>query len=121
MDKRILVVDDEPDIVKVVAFRLKKKGYAVIVAVDGHEGLEKAEKEKPDLILLDLQLPGMNGEEVCAKIRSNQNLKQIPIIFLTASQSVNVKDKAKQLGANDYLIKPFTPEDLFAKVAKHIK
>lgn len=121
MAKRILVIDDEPDIRRVVEFRLKKQGYEVISAGDGKEGFNLAKQEKPDLIFLDLRLPKMSGEEVCLKLKSDEELKKIPVVFLTASQVKGVADKTKEYGAQGYLIKPFAPEDLFAAVEKHIK
>ncbi len=120
MAKRILVIDDEPDILKVVDFRLKKAGYDVITAIDGQEGLDLAKKERPDLIFLDLCLPKVSGEDVCERLKSDEEFKEIPIVFLTASQALRVAEKAKKFGAQDYLIKPFTPEDLLAKVKKYI-
>ncbi|MFC1571396.1 response regulator [Candidatus Margulisiibacteriota bacterium] len=121
MSKRVLVVDDEPDILKVVTFRLKKEGYEVITAVDGQEGLDFAKSKKPDLILLDLRLPKMNGDEVCKLIKADEQIKHIPVIFITASQQSDVGEMAKEFCAQDYIVKPFTPEELFAKVRQYLK
>jgi DNA-binding response OmpR family regulator len=118
--KRVLIVDDEPDILKTVIFRLKKAGYQIITAKDGKTGLELAKKEKPDLILLDVTLPLINGYEVCQRLKSDDNFKKIPVIFLTASVADKITDKTKASGANDYIIKPFEPEELLNKVKKYI-
>ncbi len=118
--KLILIVDDEPDILKIVIFRLQKSGYEVITAQDGKTGLQLADKKKPDLILLDLRLPVMDGSEVYQRLKSDENLKKIPVIFLTASAEEGIKDKMKELGSDGYIIKPFEPEELLDKVKKYI-
>jgi len=114
--KRVLIVDDEPDILKTVIFRLKKAGYQVITARDGKTALELAREERPDLILLDVRLPVMDGCDVCQSLKSDDNFKKIPVIFLTASVADKIADKTKASGANDYIIKPFEPEELLDKV-----
>jgi len=114
--KRVLIVDDEPDILKTVIFRLKKAGYQIITAEDGETGMELARKEKPDLVLLDVRLPLIDGYEVCQRLKSDDNFKKIPVIFLTASAADEIADKTKASGANDYIIKPFEPEELLNKV-----
>ena len=121
MPKKILIVDDEIDILKVVTFRLKKAGYEVLTAVNGKEALDSIRDKRPDLILLDLRLPIMDGYEVCRQVKTDETLKNIPIIFLTASQAEKIKEKVKGFDAEDYLIKPFEPEDLLKKVKKFIK
>lgn len=119
--KKILVVDDEPDILRLVSFRLKVNGYNVMTAQDGASGMELIKKSRPDLILLDLKLPDMDGGQFCRKIKTNQSLKDIPIIFLTASVLKKVIDSKKENQADDYIIKPFEVEDLLAKIDKYIK
>ncbi|UCD55299.1 MAG: response regulator [Candidatus Omnitrophota bacterium] len=121
MAKKILVVDDEPDILKVVTFRLRKAGYKVVTAEDGQKALDLAQREKPDLILLDLRLPVIDGYEVCRKLKSDELFKKIPIIFLTASSAATIIDKTKKFKADDYLIKPFEPDDLLKKVKRFMK
>jgi len=117
--KKILVVDDEPDILKVTSIRLKKLGYNVLTAVDGKQGLDTIRREKPDLVLLDLVMPVMNGAEVCEQIKNDKVLKHIPIILFTASGSAAMTDeKIKKFGADDYIIKPFEPEEFRGKVEK---
>ena len=119
--KRVLIIDDEPDILKVIVFRLKKAGYEIIVSDNGKDGIDCAKKQRPDLILLDLYLPVIDGYEVCKRIKSDQDLKKIPIIFITASQAAEVKDKMQSSGADDYIIKPFEPAELLQKIEKYIK
>ena len=117
--KKILVIDDEPDILKVTSIRLKKLGYNVLTAVNGKQGLDTIRREKPDLVLLDLVMPFMNGAEVCEQIKNDKVLKHIPIILFTASGSAAMTDeKIKKFGADDYIIKPFEPEEFRGKVEK---
>ena len=119
-DKKILVVDDEPDILKVVTFRVKKLEYEVVTATNGQEALDLIQKEEPDLILLDIELPVMNGYEVCQRVKTNEKLKHIPIIFLTASSASKIAEKVKEFNADDYLIKPFDSEELLKKIKNFI-
>ncbi|MDD5746202.1 MAG: response regulator [Candidatus Omnitrophica bacterium] len=119
--KRILIVDDEPDILRVVVFRMKKAGYEVITAEDGKTGLERASREVPDIILLDLRLPIMDGFEVCRRIKIDERLKTIPVIFLSASISEDIESKIKEYGADGYMRKPFEPEELLEKIKLHLK
>ncbi|MGB2706079.1 MAG: response regulator [Candidatus Omnitrophota bacterium] len=120
MAKKVLVVDDEPDVLKIVGFRLKSAGYEIKKASDGQEALDLIKKDRPDLVLLDLRMPVMDGYEVCRRIKSDENLKDIPVIFLTASSGATIKDKAYEYKADDYIIKPFEPEELLRKVKKFI-
>jgi len=121
MAGKILVVDDEPDILKMVTFRLKKEGYEVITAKDGQEALDLINRERPDLVLLDLRLPVMDGYEVCKRLKTDKNLKQIPVVFLTASVTSSIAEKVKAFNADSYLIKPFDPVKLLETVKKFIK
>ena len=111
MAYKILIVDDEPHIVMVVKVRLEKAGYEVISAGDGREGLDKARTEKPDLILLDLMLPLISGDEVCRTLKADPEYKKIPIIIFTA--------RARQTDncADDIVNKPFDPKQLLEKIA----
>ena len=113
MDRKILIVDDEKNIVDIIAFNLKKEGYTVITAADGEEGVQKAMEENPDLILLDIMMPKMDGYEVCKKIREKKNT---PIIMLTARAEELDKVLGLELGADDYMIKPFDSKELVARV-----
>ena len=119
MAKKVLIVDDEPDLLRVVTFRIKKMGYDVLVASDGEEALDKAGKEKPDLLLLDIRLPKLSGPEVCRKIRADKRLKDIPVILFTAS-TAQLQDKVKEAGASDWLVKPFDLCLLEEKIKKFI-
>jgi len=116
--KKILIVDDEPDILKLTSLRLRKLGYHVLTAVNGQEGLESIRVEKPDLVLLDLILPIMSGADVCRKTKNDEKLKHIPIILFTASGDTITAEKAKKLGADDYMVKPFNPKELMNKVER---
>ena len=117
MDRKvILIVDDEPDILRLASLRLKKLGFDVITAVDGREAVRIVKSKKPDLILLDLALPLLSGDEVCRKLKNDEKLKHIPIILFTASSSTMTAEKAKRFGADDYTIKPFDPDELIAKI-----
>ncbi len=118
--RKILIVDDELDILRVVVFRLKKAGYEVITAGDGKSGLDLAREEKPDLILLDWRLPVMDGVEVCRRIKEDDNLKKIPVIFLTASMAGEIENKKKEFGAEGYIIKPFEPSELLERVKNQL-
>lgn len=120
--KRILFVDDEPDIVRLVEFRLNKEGFAVIHAKDGNEALGLLAHEKPDLILLDLLLPDIDGLEVCRMIKLEPDLKDIPVIFFTASAAEpdKLEEKVRHLGAQGLIIKPFTSEELLNKIRRFI-
>ncbi len=117
MPKRILIVDDELDLVKVTGFRLKKAGYQVLISVDGRQALELIQKDPPDLVLLDLLLPQIQGDQVCRQIKQDPKLKHIPVILFTAT-AVNVPDKVKEVGADDYLTKPFDPEELLSRISE---
>ena len=121
MTKKVLIVDDEKDIIKVVLHRIKGQGYDVITALTGEEALEKVKQEIPDLILLDLRLPGISGGEVCEKLKSDERYKHIPIIFLTASESANFETKCKQWGAESYVSKPFDAHQLQEVIEEYIK
>jgi two-component system, OmpR family, alkaline phosphatase synthesis response regulator PhoP len=112
--EKILVIEDEISISTLLKFNLEKSGYTVITAMDGKEGLELAKSEKPDLILLDLMLPLMDGMEVCKNLRMDKNLT--PILMLTAKDEELDKILGLELGADDYLTKPFSPREVVARV-----
>ena len=113
MSKRILLVDDEKTLAKALKFSLEKEGYQVDCAYDGAEALAKVEEAPPDLIVLDLMLPKMDGFEVCQKVRRNHS---IPIIMLTAKTEDIDKILGLELGADDYMTKPFNPRELAARI-----
>lgn len=121
MAKKILVIDDEKDLIEAVAFRLKANGYDVITAGDGAEGLDKARKERPDLIILDLMLPKMDGYRVCGLLKNDARYGSIPIIMFTArAQEEDIKH-GKEMGAEAYITKPFEPETLLSKIKELLK
>lgn len=113
MSKKILVVEDDPDIVEICSDYLKAAGYEVITAADGSKGLNMARREKPDLVVLDLMLPEMDGLDVCRALRRESDL---PIIMLTARVEETDKLIGLELGADDYITKPFSPRELVARV-----
>ena len=115
--RRILVVDDEPDITGLVAYHLAKAGYRVITAPSGAEALRSVRDERPDLIVLDLMLPGMTGFDVLAELRRRDETKDLGVIVLTARRDEADRIKGLTLGADDYLPKPFSPEELVLRVA----
>jgi len=111
--RKILIVDDNPKIVELVRLYLEKDGYRVFVAYDGLEALEVARQKQPDLIVLDLLLPGMDGLDVCRILRAES---EVPIIMLTAKSTEEDKLVGLELGADDYLTKPFSPRELVARI-----
>ena len=116
MGKKILVVDDEPDIVKVVQLRLKASGYDVITANDGEEGLKKVKEERPDLVVLDVMMPKLDGYKVCRLLKFDSRYRAIPILMLTArSQPEDIK-LAGECGADGYHTKPLEPKAFLDKI-----
>ena len=112
--QRILVVDDEPNIVKLAKLYLERDGYQVLSVGDGEQALELIQTQKPDLVVLDVMLPSMDGFEICRRLRAQDN--QIPIIMVTARDDDIDKILGLELGADDYLTKPFNPRELVARV-----
>ena len=121
MPKKILVVDDEPNIVKIVANRLKANGYEVVTAYNGLEGLEKAGQESPDLILLDVIMPDMDGYQVLSRLKDDPRTKPIPVIMVTARGQLDDVNMATELGAVDYVVKPFNPVLFLQKIHKALE
>jgi two-component system phosphate regulon response regulator PhoB len=115
--ERVLVVDDEPDIVALVAYHLAKSGYTVSTAGSGPEGLAIARRDKPSIIVLDLMLPGLSGLEVMEELRSDSSTSRIAVLMLTARREESDRIKGLSLGADDYLTKPFSPQELVLRVA----
>ncbi len=113
---RILVVDDEPEIVKGIAIRLKSCGYDVLTAMDGRQATNLAIKEQPDLIILDIRMPGVSGHLVVQRLRNSVKTCHIPVIFLTAHTSEQDYRQAIERGVEKYITKPFQPEELMAVI-----
>lgn len=116
MVHKILIVDDEPDIVELVAYNLKKDGFRVTTASDGEEALHKIRKDKFDLVVLDLMLPGIQGVEICRIIRNDPKTAGTPIIMLTAKGEEVDRIIGLESGADDYMTKPFSPRELIARI-----
>ena len=112
----VLVVEDEKDILDVVDFNLRQAGYRVLKATDGAEGLRLAKNENPDLVVLDLMLPGMDGKEVCRRLKAGEDTRGIPVLILTALSSETDRIIGFEIGADDYLTKPFSPRELALRV-----
>ena len=114
--KRVLIVEDEKDLAELLAFNLEKEGYATTCIHDGKQGLERAISDIPDLILLDLMLPGMLGTEVCKALRKDQRTAQIPIIMITAKGDEIDRVVGFEVGADDYIVKPFSMREVALRV-----
>lgn len=115
-EEKILVVDDEENILELIRFNLENNGYKVLVAQNGTDALKIAKSEHPQLVLLDLMLPGMDGYDVCKEIRRDNNISQTPIIMITAKGEELDKILGLELGADDYITKPFSIRELMARV-----
>ena len=114
--EKILIVDDEEHIVELLDFNLKNSGYETFIATDGIEAVRIAKEEKPNLILLDLMIPGMDGFDVCKEIKKDKEMKNTSIIMLTAKGEELDKILGLELGADDYITKPFSVRELLARV-----
>jgi two-component system phosphate regulon response regulator PhoB len=116
MKHRVLVVDDEPDITALVAYHLAKEGYRVSTAASGPEALKAVTEQRPDLVVLDLMLPGQSGYEVLEALRRKEDTRDIGVVVLTARREEGDRIKGLTLGADDYLVKPFSPRELVLRV-----
>ena len=116
MKEKILIVEDEKDIVKMLDYNLKKEGFRIFSAHDGEAAIDSANKEQPDLVILDLMLPGIDGLEVCKSLKNSNKTASIPIIMLTAKSQESDKIIGLELGADDYVTKPFNVEILIARI-----
>ncbi|MDT8435859.1 MAG: response regulator transcription factor [Gemmatimonadota bacterium] len=115
-DVRILVVDDEPDILSILVYQLSKEGFRVSTAVNGPSAIATAAEERPDVVILDLMLPGIDGYEVLKRLRQNERTAAIPVILLTARQEEEERIRGFEFGADDYVTKPFSPRELIFRV-----
>ncbi len=120
-NENILVVDDEEDVLELVRYNLDKSGYQVETASSGEEALAKARRKLPDLVILDLMLPGMDGLEVCKKLKNDAKTEGLPIIVLTAKGEETDVVTGLELGADDYVTKPFSPKVLIARVRRILR
>jgi two-component system, OmpR family, phosphate regulon response regulator PhoB len=116
MTHRILVVDDEPDITALVAYHLAKAGFRVSTAANGTDALNAAREERPDIVILDLMLPGLSGYDVLAELRKREETREVGVILLTARREETDRVRGLSLGADDYLTKPFSPQELSLRV-----
>jgi DNA-binding response OmpR family regulator len=121
MQGRILFIDDEPEILKAVKFYLEDEDFEVHVAEEGNKAVQLAETLRPDLIILDVMMPVMDGIQVCRQLRSRSRTRLIPIIFLTARETVEDKIKGLEAGGVDYITKPFNNQELMARIKAHIR
>jgi len=118
--KKILIVDDEVDLVETVRFPLEIEGFDILVSHNGEDGLNQARKEKPDLIILDLMLPKLDGYKVCRLLKFDERYKDIPILMLTAKTQEKDKILGKETGADEYITKPFEMDYLLEKVKAYL-
>ncbi|MCI5051618.1 MAG: response regulator transcription factor [Simkaniaceae bacterium] len=116
LKKRILLIEDEEDIAALIKLQAEMAGYKLFVETDGVNGFRAVERDRPDLVILDIMLPGQNGFDVCRKIKSNSELKNIPVIILTAKDDEIDVVLGLELGADDYVSKPFSPKVLFSRI-----
>ncbi len=114
--EKIVVIEDEADILEVLQYNLKREGYTVIASRDGEEGLDSVRRENPDLVLLDLMLPGLDGLEVCKRLQADPVTANVPVIMVTAKGEETDVVSGLQIGADDYVTKPFSPKELLARV-----
>lgn len=119
--KTILAIDDEKDILRLLEFNLKKEGYSVLTASSGEEGLEAARAKNPDLVLLDIMMPGLDGLEVCRLLRAGESTRQIPVVMLTAKSGEIDQVVGLEMGAADYISKPFSVKVLLARVKNALR
>lgn len=121
MNERILVIEDEPDIREVISYNLTKAGYRVTAVATGEDGLKSFQSQTPDLVVLDLMLPGIYGLDVCRQMRSSQPTSSIPIIMLTARTEESDVITGLEVGADDYVTKPFSPKVLVARIRARLR
>jgi len=118
MKYKIILAEDEPQIARLIKFKLEREGYEVIWEKDGGAALESIKENTPDLVLLDIMMPVMDGYQVLKKIKEDENLKNIPVIMLTAKGQERDIVKGIEMGSEDYIVKPFRPAELVARIKK---
>lgn len=119
--QKILLVDDEKDLVELLSIRLEEAGFEVITSLDGHEGLEKAKREKPDLIILDIMMPKMDGYQFCRLLKFDRQFEKIPILMLTARTQEQDRKTGLTVGADAYITKPYSLPELLNKIRSLLK
>lgn len=117
MTARILIIEDDPSALRFAQYTLEQEGYHVLTAANGLEGLRKVREEEPDLIVLDIMLPGMDGFQLCRRLRATESAAKLPILMLTAKARGGDRDTGIRLGADQYLAKPASPDQIVASVA----
>ena len=117
-NNKILLVEDEPDIIRLVKFTLEQRNFEVVATSNGLAAIEIASTEKPDLILLDVMMPVINGYDTCVRLKKNEKTKDIPVIILSAKAQKKEVDRALKAGAADFIAKPFSPRELREKIEK---
>jgi len=121
MQPTVLIVEDESDVVDLLRYHLSRAGFSILIARTGTEGLKMAKQHRPDVIVLDLMLPGMDGQEVCRALKENSDTKELAILMLTAKGGANDRVKGLEMGADDYVAKPFSPRELVLRVQALIR
>jgi DNA-binding response OmpR family regulator len=116
MDDTVLIVEDESDVVDLLRYNLTKAGFSVLIAADGPAGLQMARAHRPDVIILDLMLPGMDGHTICKALKADPHTETIPVLMLTAKSQPDERVKGLEIGADDYVTKPFSPRELVLRV-----
>lgn len=116
MGKKIVVVEDEPDILEVITYNLKREGFEVFSSLNGQEGYDLILKEQPSLVLLDLMLPGIDGLEICKKLKANESTQSLPVVMVTAKGEESDIVLGLGVGADDYISKPFSPKEMIARI-----
>ncbi|RII29744.1 MAG: DNA-binding response regulator [Geobacter sp.] len=119
--KKILVIEDEKDLAELLVFNLEKEGFKLLCSYDGISGLEKAKREEPDLIVLDLMLPGLMGTEICKELRKEPRTAKIPVLMLTAKGEEIDRVVGFEVGADDYMVKPFSMRELLLRIRAILK
>ncbi|MDH5662687.1 MAG: response regulator [Elusimicrobiota bacterium] len=115
-ESKILIIDDDPDALETMSAILETRDYQVFTALSGSEGIDKAVKEKPDLIIMDVMMPGLDGFATCKMIKENEETKDIPVILLTGKELVHDMEKVRAAGAKEFMIKPIDWDKLFLKI-----
>ena len=118
--KKILIIDDQPFMVKLIQYNLKKQGYDTVIEMDGLRALDNIENISPSLVILDIRMPKISGTELCRKFRQIESMKDVPIIILTGQVASDTEAKSIESGATDFMAKPFSPAELALKVKTYI-